>query len=215
MSEHAPFKVAFCCAEIMAYLNRKPQSLKSPNSKPKAGTPNLGRIFVDISTVYVYTLSMKPAGINSLRYNTLLQLLRTADSILDASRIFFAPWDLSPSQFNVLNLLYGRPEGLSQTDVGRQLIVHRSNVTGLVDRLEKRGLVKRRELAKDRRVYQVVLTAEGSRVMEEVLPLYHRKAEEVWGDCPVKLLTEIHAQLTQAARRAVQIAGVGSKAERS
>jgi len=90
---------------------------------------------------------MKSAGINSLRYNALLQLLRTADSILDASRTFFAPWDLSPSQFNVLNLLYGLPEGVSQTDVGRQLIVHRSNVTGLVDRLEKRGLVRRRELA--------------------------------------------------------------------
>jgi len=158
---------------------------------------------------------MKSAGINSLRYNALLQLLRTADSILDASRTFFAPWDLSPSQFNVLNLLYGIPEGLSQTDVGRQLIVHRSNVTGLVDRLEKRGLVRRRELAGDRRVYQVVLTAEGSRVMEEVLPLYHRKAEEVWGDCPAKLLTEIQAQLTQAARKAAEIASEGRKGERT
>jgi MarR family 2-MHQ and catechol resistance regulon transcriptional repressor len=158
---------------------------------------------------------MKPAGINSLRYKALLQLLRTADSILDASRSLFAPWDLSPSQFNVLNLLYGLPEGLSQTDVGRQLIVHRSNVTGLVDRLEKRGLVKRRELAGDRRVYQVVLTAEGSKVMEEVLPVYHRRAEEVWGDCPAKVLSEIHAQLNQVARTAAQIARGGGKAERT
>lgn len=175
----------------------------------KAGLHTLN--FVDISTVYVYTLNMKPVATNSLRYTTLLQLLRTADSILDASRVFFAPWDLSPSQFNVLNLLYGLPEGLSQTDVGRQLIVHRSNVTGLVDRLEKRGLVKRRALAGDRRVYQVVLTAEGSRVMEEVLPLYHRNAEEVWGDCTAKLLSEIQAQLNQVARNAAQIArGSGS-----
>jgi DNA-binding MarR family transcriptional regulator len=162
----------------------------------------------------MYTLNMKSAGINSIRYKALLQLLRTADAILDASRIFFAPWDLSASQFNVLNLLYGLPEGLSQTDVGRQLIVHRSNVTGLVDRLEKRGLVERRELAGDRRVYQVVLTAEGNRVMEEVLPLYHRNAEKVWGDCTAKLLSEIHAQLKQVARNATHIAREGGRAER-
>ncbi len=155
---------------------------------------------------------MKTAATTSLRYSALLQLLRTADSILDASRVFFAPWDLSPSQFNVLNLLYGLPEGLSQTELGRQLIVHRSNVTGLVDRLEKRGLVKRRELAGDRRVYQVVLTPEGNKVMEEVLPLYHRKAGEVWGDCPAKLLSEIQSQLIQAARTATQVArGSGAK----
>ena len=158
---------------------------------------------------------MKPAGINSLRYTALLQLLRTADSILDASRSFFTPWDLSPSQFNVLNLIYGLPDGLSQTEVGRQLIVHRSNVTGLVDRLEKRGLVKRRELAGDRRIYLVVLTAEGNRVMEEVLPLYHRNAEEVWGNCTAKLLSEMHAQLTQVARNAAQIARRSGKAKRT
>ena len=173
------------------------------------------RLFVDISTVYVYTLNMKPAGINSLRYKALLQILCTADTILDASRSFFAPWDLSPSQFNVLNLLYGHPAGLSQTEVGRQLIVHRSNVTGLVDRLEKRGLVERRELAGDRRVYQVVITVEGRRVMEEVLPLYHRNAEEVWGDCPARLLSAIQAQLIQVARNAAQIARSGGEAERT
>ena len=156
---------------------------------------------------------MKPVAPNTLRYKTLLQLLRTADSILDASRVFFAPWDLSPSQFNVLNLVYGLPEGLSQTELGRQLIVHRSNVTGLVDRLEKRGLVKRRQLAGDRRVYQIVLNAEGSRVMEEVLPLYHRNAEEVWGDCTAKMLLEIQAQLNQVARNAAQIVRAGGKAE--
>jgi MarR family 2-MHQ and catechol resistance regulon transcriptional repressor len=158
---------------------------------------------------------MKPAAISSLRYKALLQLLRTADSIWNASRSFFAPWDLSPSQFNVLNLLYGLPEGLSQTELGRQLIVHRSNVTGLVDRLEKRGFVERRMLAKDRRVYRVALTSEGTRVMGEVLPLYHRNADEVWGDCPAKVLSVIHAQLGQAARNAAQIVQQDSPGERT
>jgi len=84
-------------------------------------------------------------------YRALLELLRTADTVWNASRVFFERWDLSPSQFNVLNLLHANPAGLSQTDLSRQLIMHRSNLTGLVDRLEKRGLVARREVAADRR----------------------------------------------------------------
>src|SRR5258708_5027606 len=96
------------------------------------------------------------------RYRASLQLLRTADTIWNASRVFFERWEISPSQFNVLNLLHSESEGLSQIELSRQLIMHRSNVTGLVDRLEKRGLVSRKEFAPDRRAYRVVLTAQGN-----------------------------------------------------
>ena len=68
------------------------------------------------------------------RYRALLQLLRTAETLWNVSRLFFARWDLSPSQFNVLNLVSDKPDGMSQIDLGRRLIMHRSNVTGLVDR---------------------------------------------------------------------------------
>src|SRR5215470_12401630 len=99
------------------------------------------------------------------RYQALIQLLRTADTIWNASRLFFERWDLSPSQFNVLNLLYSERFGLSQAELSRQLIMHRSNVTGLVDRLEHRRLVARRDVAADRRAYRVVLTPAGKRLV--------------------------------------------------
>jgi DNA-binding MarR family transcriptional regulator len=158
---------------------------------------------------------MKPDRPSALRYQTLLRLLRTADSIWNASHAFFARWDLSPSQFNVLNLLHGLPFGLSQSEVGRELIMHRSNITGLVDRLERRGLVARMEVPGDRRVYRVVLTSEGTRIMDEVLPLYYQKAEELWGNCPPKVLAEISTQLVRAAENATRIAREGGKEERS
>ena len=47
---------------------------------------------------------------SAARYQALLQLLRTADTVWNSSRVFFARWDISPSQFNVLNLLRGEPE---------------------------------------------------------------------------------------------------------
>src|SRR5512140_2632654 len=148
---------------------------------------------------------MRAEVAGSLRYRALLQLLRTSDTVWNASRLFFARWDLGPSQFNVLNLLHG-VAGLSQTELSRELIMHRSNVTGLVDRLEKRGLVERRAVKGDRRAYRVGLTRRGQRLMDEISPIYHAKAEEVWGVISSKLLTEVTGQLREVARNAERLA---------
>ena len=141
------------------------------------------------------------------RYRALLELLRAADTIWDASRVFFSRWDLSPSQFNVLNLLRLTRGGLSQTGLSEQLIMHRSNVTGLVDRLEKRGLVARRDAAGDRRAYNVVLTAAGAALLKEILPRYYRGAQAAWRHVPTRRASEITNELRQLAANARQIAG--------
>src|SRR5664279_1552790 len=147
------------------------------------------------------------AGENHPGYRALMELLRTADTVWNASRVFFERWDLSPSQFNVLNLLYPNPGGLSQTDLSRQLIMHRSNLTGLVDRLEKRGLVARQEVAADRRAYSVVLTAAGTRLLREILPRYYDEAARVWDRLPARRTAELIADLQQVARNAQHVAG--------
>ena len=139
-------------------------------------------------------------------YRALMELLRTADTVWNASRVFFERWDLSPSQFNVLNLLHLNPGGLSQTDLSRQLIMHRSNLTGLVDRLEKRGLVARREVAADRRAYSVVLTAAGARLLRDILPRYYEEAARVWDRLPARRAAELIADLQQVAHNAEHIA---------
>jgi len=139
-------------------------------------------------------------------YRALMQLLRTADTVWNASRVFFDRWNLSPSQFNVLNLLHYNPAGLSQTDLSRQLIMHRSNLTGLVDRLEKRGLVARREVAADRRAYSVVLTAAGTQLLRDILPRYYEEAARVWDRLPARRAAELIADLQQVAESAQQVA---------
>lgn len=115
------------------------------------------------------------------RYAALLALLRAADTLWNASHALFARWDLSPSQFNVLNLLADQPDGLTQTELSRALIMHRSNVTGLVDRLEQRGLLVRRKPAGDRRAWRVYLTPTGRRLWREIHPHYRAAAVRVWG----------------------------------
>src|SRR5437773_10381945 len=143
------------------------------------------------------------------RYRALLQLLRTAETLWNVSRLFFARWDLSPSQFNILNLLCDRPDGCTQIELSRSLIMHRSNVTGLVDRLEARGLVQRRDSAHDRRAYRVVLTTAGKRLLQQILPRYYAAAEQVWGALPVARTHQLVSELTRVCANAEKVAGDG------
>jgi DNA-binding MarR family transcriptional regulator len=136
------------------------------------------------------------------RYDALLQVMRTAESLWEASRRFFARWELSPSQFNILSLSHEEPGGHTQIDLSRRLIMHRSNVTGLIDRLERRGLVRRARAAGDRRVHRILLTASGRRVMEEILPEYHAAAEVIWGSIPAARVRALVSDLQELSRNA-------------
>src|SRR6476660_5115238 len=79
-----------------------------------------------------------------------------------------AEFDLSPIQCHVLHLIEpGRP--LPMGRLADTLACDASNVTGLVDRLESRGLVRRRPSATDRRVKVLDLTPSGSRLRTQLL----------------------------------------------
>lgn len=76
--------------------------------------------------------------------------------------------DLSPIQCHVLHLIEpGQPVSMGR--LADRLSCDASNVTGLVDRLESRGLVRRRPSAGDRRVKVIHLTPAGSRVRSRLL----------------------------------------------
>ncbi|MBN8249171.1 MAG: MarR family transcriptional regulator [Verrucomicrobia bacterium] len=148
-----------------------------------------------------------PTSDAAARYAALLQLLRTADVIWDASRVFFERWEVTPAQFNLLNLLADAAEGMTQSDLSRELLTHRSNITGLVDRLEDRGWVKRREQAGDRRAWRVMLTAVGRRRVADILPHYHRAAERLWegaGPAEARRLLEVLQRIAGNAQAAAE-----------
>ena len=81
-----------------------------------------------------------------------------------------AELDLTPVQGHALRRL--DPERpLAMSELADALYCHASNVTGIVDRLESRGLVERRPGAGDRRVRTLVLTPEGAAVRRRVVEL--------------------------------------------
>jgi DNA-binding MarR family transcriptional regulator len=129
---------------------------------------------VDISP-FIFTVPSMPAAVTSSAAPQLVHdIVATADLFLRESTRLFRPHGLTAAQFNVLNILAApeRAAGLSQRELADALVVDRSNVTGLVDRLEEAGWVRRADDAADRRVYRVRLTPSGRRLWEKVAPGY-------------------------------------------
>lgn len=87
---------------------------------------------------------------------------------------YFSPYDLTPVKFNALLLLkyLGGKQGLSQNEISHHMIVTPSNITRLIDRLIADGYVERTVSAKDRRVKVIQITANGSKIVDEVLKGY-------------------------------------------
>lgn len=137
-------------------------------------------------------------------YELTAAVMATADTFLRESQRLFRPHGLTAAQYNVLKVLADHPKGLSQRELSDLLVVERSNVTGLLDRMEKAGWVRRADHPQDRRVYQVSLTPSGRRLLAKVQPLYFDVVEQVTRGIASKRMregTDLLRALADAATR--------------
>jgi DNA-binding MarR family transcriptional regulator len=103
----------------------------------------------------------------SLEQEAVLNVLHTADVLLQRITAVLKPFKLSHSQYNVLRILRGAgPEGLACREIGERMITRDPDITRLLDRLEARGLLTRTRDQKDRRVITARITSEGRRLLE-------------------------------------------------
>ena len=119
-----------------------------------------------------------------------LHLLRTGDDVFEGISDFFTEHNLSQGRFTVLMLLQRPCEGpdaqvATPASLADESRVTRATMTGLIDTLEKDGLVIREADKKDRRTLHVSLTPQGSAFVKEILPEYFRRVSAV-----IKPLTE-------------------------
>lgn len=115
---------------------------------------------------------------NVLATEAVMNTMRTADMLFDRIGRLLRPLDVSAAGGLVLGLLrdHGR---MSPSQLGERLIVTRATVTGLLDSLERRGLVRRVANPEDRRSVFVEITTEGLAVLREVRTTVHRN-EKQW-----------------------------------
>ncbi len=91
-----------------------------------------------------------------------ISLQKTADSLgLEAEQLL-KTHGLTGTQYNVLRILRGaEPEGLACRGIGERMISHDPDMTRLLDRMEKRGVITRARQTQDRRVVKTRITAAG------------------------------------------------------
>ncbi|HYC69590.1 MAG TPA: MarR family transcriptional regulator [Opitutaceae bacterium] len=136
-------------------------------------------------------------------YSLINQVLATSNVMVKESHRIFRPHGLTEAQFNVLNVLGPNPAGLSQRELSDVLIVDRSNVTNMLDRMEQNGWVKRGDHPADRRIYVVTLTPEGRKLWQKVLPEYLAAVEAVtseFSEAEMRRTHEFLARLERAVR---------------
>lgn len=98
-----------------------------------------------------------------------LATIRAGDLLMRTVADLLKPYALSPTQYNVLRILRGAGrEGASAKEIGTKLIARDPDVTRLMDRLEKRGLLTRDRAQEDRRVVTHCLTGEGLALVNEL-----------------------------------------------
>jgi len=97
-----------------------------------------------------------------LEEHVFVALVKAADTLsLNADQLFKAS-GLSGTQYNVLRILRGaEPHGLACRGIADRMITHDSDITRLLDRMEKRGLITRQRQTDDRRVVKTRITPAG------------------------------------------------------
>jgi MarR family 2-MHQ and catechol resistance regulon transcriptional repressor len=107
----------------------------------------------------------------------LLVVLSRASAAVQAHlQASVAEFDLTLMEFGILEALYHRGDMLLG-ELQRKILVSSGGVTYLVDRLEKRGLVERRDCPEDRRARFAVLTPEGEALISRIFPEHARCIE--------------------------------------
>lgn len=129
-----------------------------------------------------------------------LGVMLTGQMLAKEGSRLLRPFKLTDTQFNVLMLLRHQTDvdgALSQTRLGRMLLVNRSNVTGLVERLELSGLLERAPGDADRRVKRVRLTDTGRRLVDRAGEAYFKRLEELTASLGEAELRQVAQTLEQ------------------
>lgn len=104
-----------------------------------------------------------------LEQTVFVAILKAADSLAqDADQLIRAA-GLTSAQYNVLRILRGaEPDGLPCRAIGDRMISHDPDMTRMLDRMEKRGMITRHRETEDRRVVKTRITEEGLKLLKKL-----------------------------------------------
>lgn len=105
----------------------------------------------------------------SLEQEVYLSLLRTSSELSYAADRFFRPYDVTPSQYNVLRILRGAgADGLCRNEISERMVTATPDMTRLLNRMEKAGWVTRERAEDDRRQVSTHITKSGVELLAKL-----------------------------------------------
>lgn len=102
------------------------------------------------------------------KVKALLNILYTANWISGFQNEFFKAYGISPQQYNILRILNGATNPLSVQIIKDRMIERSPNATRLMDKLCAKNYIERLACEHDRRVVKIVITKEGSTLLEAI-----------------------------------------------
>ena len=121
--------------------------------KPRDGAPAAADVATDIKQGRPFALRSEEATVN---------LLLTADVVRRWGESLVASSGVTLQQYNVLRILRGsRPDGLPTLEIAARMIEQTPGITRLLDRLERKGLIRRRRCSTDRRQVLCAISDKG------------------------------------------------------
>src|SRR5215475_10352761 len=130
-------------------------------------------------------------------------ILRAADYVGQQTEEVFKPFGLTGTQYNVLRILRGAgPERLPCKSVGCRMISHDPDMTRLLDRMEKRGLIARERQKDDRRVVKARITPTGLDILKKLdnpVREFHKRKFAYFSATKLKQLAELLGECQKPA----------------
>jgi MarR family 2-MHQ and catechol resistance regulon transcriptional repressor len=116
---------------------------------------------------------------SDLRHETVLNVVHTANMLAALGARLFRRFDLTEAQFNVLFSLKHKNVKITQSDLGKRLVVTRASITSVLDKLQEKTLIERVIVPGNRRIHHVELTAKGRRLIDKIEPHYRQALQAV------------------------------------
>jgi len=125
---------------------------------------------------------------------TLRELVRTYQGFVDYSAPHFKQMGLTHSQFDVIATLGNQPP-MTCKELGEKTLITKGTLTGILERLEAKGLIKKYSNTEDARSYKTGLTKEGQKVFDKSFTEHLKYLEKAFGKLSKKELETTTAAL--------------------
>ena len=99
---------------------------------------------------------------------SIINLIYTFNWVNEKLNRSFEPFDITQQQFNILRILRGAGQPLSTLQIRQRMLDKMSDTSRIVDRLVKKGMVKKSVCREDRRLVDVLLTDKGKKLLQSM-----------------------------------------------